>query len=109
MTECTCYATAVDPDRKKMWEKIFPPDGKIPITCPVPVGHGDLAGQEADFYMVDFARVSPGAKEDMIFNLAEKFDLAPAEIRKDINERGCPVKADGVMVAWCPLHSRAVM
>ena len=99
MNNCECYAIATDPDRQEMWKRIFPPDGKVPITCPLPVGKGNLAGQEAEFYLVDFGRVSPSAKEDLIYEMAKKFDLAPVKIRRDIAKRGCPVKADSVMVA----------
>jgi len=108
MKDCQCYAKAVDPERQKLWDKIFY-DGKVPITCPLPVGVGNLAGQEAEFYLIDFDRVSYAEKELLISEMAEKFDLAPVEVKKDIEDRGCPVKAESVIVSWCKLHSRAAM
>lgn len=108
MKDCQCYAKAFDSERQKLWNKIFY-NGKVPITCPVPVGFGNLAGQGAEFYLIDFDRVSFAEKEALIFEMAERFNLAPAEVRRDIETQGAPVKAEGVLVAWCPMHSRAVM
>lgn len=108
MEDCQCYATAIEPERQERWKRIFR-DGKIPITCPIPVSHGNLAGQEADFYLIDFDRVSFAEKEALIFEMAEKFDLAPVEIRRDIEKQGAPVKAESVCVAWCKKHSLAIM
>lgn len=108
MKDCKCYARAIDPERQKMWEKIFY-GGKVPITCPVPVGRANLAGQEADYFLVDFDRVSPAEKELLIFEIADKFDLAPKEVRDDIERQGCPIKAEHILVVWCKRHSLAVM
>lgn len=109
MKDCQCYAKAVDSERQEMWKRIFPPDGKVPITCPIPIGRANLAGQEAEFYLVDFDRVSHAEKEALIYEVAEKFNLAPIEIRRDIETQGCPVKADSVFVAWCKTHSLAIL
>ena len=108
MKDCQCYAKAVDPERQKLWELIFY-EGKVPITCPVPVGIGSLAGQESEFYLVDFDRVSHAEKELLIMEMARKFNLAPIEVRQYIEDKGCPVKADSLIVSWCKLHSSAVM
>ena len=109
MKECKCYAVATDPERLAMWKRIFPPDGHVPITCPIPVGVANLAGQRGEFYLVDLDRVSTGALEDLVYEMANKFDLAPTEVRKDIRESGIPVKADAVMISWCQIHSMAAM
>ncbi len=109
MEKCTCYAVATDPKRLEMWKRIFPPDGRVPITCPLPVGRAELAGQEADFYLVDLERVTYPQRLTMISELSRKFQVSMDEIRRDIEQRGVPVKAGEVMVAWCPLHSRCVM
>jgi len=109
MQKCECYAQATDPARLEMWKRIFPPDGRVPITCPVPVGRANLAGQEAPFYLIDFDRVSPEEKSRLIKEMAVKFNLQEEEVAKEMDRHGTPVKADSVTVAWCHLHSRAVM
>lgn len=108
MKDCQCYAKCVDPERQKLWDKIFY-EGKIPITCPIPVGRANLAGQEAEFYLINFDRVSHSEKELLIEEMAKKFDLAPIDVRKDIEKQGAPVKADSVIVVWCKKHSLAAM
>jgi len=109
MGQCKCYAIAVDQERLAMWKRIFPPDGHVPITCPIPIGKGNLAGDITEFYLVDLDRVSPAALEDLIHEMAEKFNLSPREVRKDIQEKGVPIKADGVMTSWCQIHALAAM
>jgi len=109
MKDCKCHARAIETERQEMWKRIFPPDGNVPITCPIPVGRGNLAGQEADFYLLDFDRVSHTEKEALIFEMAEKFNLAPIEIRREIEAQGAPVKADRVFVSWCKNHSLAAL
>lgn len=109
MKDCQCFARAVDPERQEMWKRVFRPDGNVPITCPIPVGRANLAGKQAEFYLIDFDRVSYSQKEALIFEMAEKFNLAPAEIRRDIKDQGAPVKAEGVFVSWCKKHSLAAM
>ena len=97
--DCQCYAKAIDPERQKMWQRIFPPDGKVPITCPLPVGRGNLAGQEATFYLIDLDRVNEDERKRLISEIAEKFDLSPLLVAQDIKRQGVPVKAESVMVA----------
>jgi hypothetical protein len=80
-SNCTCYAVSTDPQRQSMWQRIFPPEGHVPLISPLPVGTA---------------------------NLAAKFKLTEHEIRADIDEMGVPVKASEVMVSWCPLHVRCV-
>ncbi len=109
MIDCQCYAKAVDPIRQEMWKRIFPPDGKVPITCPIPVGVANLAGQEAEFYLVDFDRVNEDERKRLIAEMAEKFGLSPLIVAQDIKNQGAPVKADSVLVAWCKKHSLAVL
>ena len=109
MKDCQCYAKAIEPERQKMWQRIFPPDGKVPINCPIPVGRGNLAGQEAEFYLVDFDRVNEDEKKRFIAEMAEKFNLSPLIVAQDIKAQGAPVKADSVFVSWCKKHSLAVM
>jgi len=109
MKDCQCFARAVDPERQEMWKRIFPPDGNVPITCPIPVGRANLAGQEVEFYLIDFDRVTHAEKEALIYEMAEKFNLAPAEIRRDIENQGAPIKAESVIVSWCKKHSLAAM
>jgi len=109
MKDCQCFARAVDPERQEMWKRIFPPDGNVPITCPIPVGRANLAGQEVEFYLIDFDRVTHAEKEALIYEMAEKFNLAPVEIRRDIENQGAPIKAESVIVSWCKKHSLAAM
>jgi len=104
--KCECYAVATDPERKRMWEKIFY-GGKVPVTSRVPVGIGILARHEAEYYLVDFSRVSSVEKETLIYELAEKFYLSPGEIRLDIEEKGCPIKASNLIIVWCKHHTLA--
>jgi hypothetical protein len=108
MKDCQCYAKCVDPERQKLWDKVFC-NGRAPITCPIPVGRANLAGQEAEFYLIDFDRVSHAEKELLISAMAEKFNLAPVEVRQDIEKQGAPIKADSVIVSWCRKHSIAAM
>lgn len=108
MKDCQCFAKAIDPERQKMWERIFR-EGKVPITCPIPVGRGNLAGLSADFYLVDFDRVSYAEKEALIFAMANKFNFAPKEIRKDIETQGAPIKADSLTISICQMHGLAMM
>jgi hypothetical protein len=107
--DCQCYAKAIDPQRQEMWKRIFPPDGKVPITCPIPVGRANLAGQEAEYYLVDFDRVSEDEKFRLITEISEKFNLSPLSVAQDIKSQGAPIKADGVLVTWCKIHSLAAM
>ena len=109
MKDCQCYAKAVDPQRQEMWKRIFPPDGKVPITCPIPVGRANLAGQEAEFYLIDLDRVGDDERKRLIAEIAERFNLSPLEVAQDIINRGAPVKAESVFVSWCKKHSLAAL
>jgi len=85
-----------------MWCQVFPPDGKIPVN-PVLI-KGVIQGQPDQYFLIDFTRVSPAQKEELIKVLSTRFDIPPVEIRKDIEEHGAPVTADGVVVTICALH-----
>jgi hypothetical protein len=98
---------ATDPVRRKEWETIFY-EGKIPIASPIP-STGLLVGEEWLYYLIDFDRVSFAEKEALIFHIAERFELAPAEIRKDIEAQGAPVKAEGIIISICQKHGLAMM
>ncbi len=109
MKDCQCYAKAVETERQEMWKRIFPPEGKVPITCPLPMGKAKLAGEEAEFYLVDFDRVSEDERARLIAEISEKFNLSPLSIAQDIKAQGCPVKVNSVLVSWCKMHSLAVL
>lgn len=109
MRDCQCFAKAIEPERQEMWRRIFPPDGEVPITCPIPVGRAELAGEEADFYLVDFDRVTEDERKQLIAEMAEKFNLSPLVVAQDIKTQGTPIKANSVLVTWCKKHSLAAM
>ncbi len=107
MKSCKCFAMATDIKRQEEWKRIFR-EGRIPIVSPIPKV-GLLAGQESPYYQIDFDRVSFAEKEALIFAMAEKFDLAPMEIRRDIEKHGAPIKGDGVTLSICQIHGLAMM
>lgn len=108
MKDCQCYAEAIDPERQDMWKRVFPPDGKVPISPPLPY-RGNLSGQDSLFYLVDLDRVTPLQRETLIQEMSTRFNLLPDDVVRDIDEQGVPVKADGVIATWCRQHSRAAM
>ena len=106
--QCRCYAQASDTQRQEMWKRIFPPDGRVPISPPLPF-NAELAGERSLAYLIDFERVSPASKAMLIKEMATKFGLPEERVAADIEDSRAPVKADGVIVIWCPLHSRMAM
>jgi hypothetical protein len=109
LPNCECYAKATDSERQELWKRIFPPDGKVPITCPLPLGHANLAGQRSPFFLIDFDRVTPDQRARLIDEMSKKFNLPRDEVESDIQKQGAPVKATDVLVSWCRIHSLAVM
>jgi len=115
MTDCDCYATATDSSRADMWKRIFPPDGKVPIVSPLPKGMGSFPDGEgwkgrvkAEFYLVDFDRVTPEQKQRLIQEISRKFNQPESEVIKDIERQGAPIKGTDVMVSWCHRHMMAI-
>ena len=106
---CSCYAVATDPARQAMWLRVFPLDGHVPIKSPVIAGTARVKEEKFEFYQVDLARVTPEQRENIIIEMTSKFGLPGVEVRKDLDEKGLIVKAENVIVSWCPLHVRAVM
>lgn len=98
---CECYAETTDPERKELWGKIFC-EGKVPI-CPF-LHNGTLLGQPAQFFLVDFSRVSHAQEENLISELAEKFALTPEEVRGDIANHGVPVRVEDIALSLCAMH-----
>ena len=109
MKDCQCYARCIDPVRQAMWDRIFSPDGNVPITAPVPAGRGELAGEKADFYLVDLDRVSEKAKARLIDEMAAKFGLSREEVAADIAAQGVPIKAAGICISICRRHCLALI
>jgi len=83
----------------------------VPIRSPLTAGIGNFPGDyRAPFYYMDMSRVIPEQKQQMIREFAKKFHLPESEVASDIERLGIPIKADeDIVVAWCPLHVRAVL
>jgi hypothetical protein len=109
--KCVCYAVmnSKDPGRADLWKRIFPQNGHLPIRSPIPAGTGRFPDSESHFYYMDMSRVTPEQKQMIIQELARKFHLTEDEVASDIERVGIPIKADDVMVSWCPLHVRSVL
>lgn len=112
MSGCECYARSVCPMRAQMWERIFPPDGKVPIKSPLPSGMGIFPDGDEwqnkvkdEFYLVDLDRVSPEQKERLVQEMCSKFNLPREEVIADIDEKGVPIKGVDIMVHWCRIHT----
>jgi hypothetical protein len=111
LNKCTCYAvmSSSDPAREALWKRVFPPDGRLPIRSPVAAGMGNFPGGQSPFYLMDMSRVTPEQKQLIIEELARKFHIPEKAVASDIERDGIPVKADDVIVAWCPRHMRAAL
>jgi len=108
-SKCSCYAICTDPKRQEMWNRVFPPEGHVPIKPPFITGTARVKDEEFEFYKVDLDRVTPEQRENILIEMTFKFGLPGVEVRKDLTEKGLIVKADDVITTWCPLHVRAVM
>ncbi len=100
---CECYAIAIDPERKRMWQRIFPPAGRVPLKHPLPA-MGILVDEVHEYCLIDLERVAADQLNRLISEMSVLFNLPVSEIRRDINLAGIPVKASGVIISWCRNH-----
>ena len=110
MAECSCTATITDPERKARFAGIFPNDD-IPIKHPMIAGTGQTGNETYQFYEVAKERFTEDQRLQVAKVLAPVFDLPESEILKDIAdpEFKIPLKAYGLIVSFCKLHSRMVL
>lgn len=109
--KCECYVVGATPERREYFESVCP-DGKIPVTCPVPterIKHKDLKYPVAAT-KVALDRLSTTERENLIKTVQKKFHLTRLQVTEQLNNVGCPIRLDGsVIISWCQLHARCVL
>lgn len=109
LDKCACYAVCIDPERKAVFERIFP-GGRVPIKSPVPVCKDRFAdGGIYYYYSVDMNRVSAELRLKAVEEIVAKFKLSPDGVSHEVDVKGIPLRADDLIVTWCPSHIRAAM
>jgi hypothetical protein len=96
--EWKTFAIAVDKDRAAMWQRIF---GGIeaPVKSVVP-GPAFLPGVGATMvYELDLSAITPEQRERLVKEIAGKFKLPEWEVDQTLDEIGCPILADDVVIA----------
>jgi hypothetical protein len=84
-----------DPRRGPFWEQMLG-TRTLPVVSPVPT-FAELPGfdEARPVYILDQARMTPEQLERIVQGCAERFQLDPAEVRRDMEDFGCPILADG--------------
>lgn len=100
---CQCFirADGSDPERLAMYQRVFWPDGRVPIIQNV----GEVAGQTS--YMVDFSRLKADQKADFIKEMASKLKITEEVMAREVETIGVAIKAEGVALELCANHDHA--
>jgi len=95
---CTLTLSECDV-RARQWLFVFGRLCDIPITGYLPQ-HARLPGMGKELvYLLDLARVTPDERARLVSVIAERFDMDEAEVELNLDASGCPILAEGVMVA----------
>jgi hypothetical protein len=89
-------ATIYDPERRQLWEKIFP-GAVVPIVSIIPSAVNVPERGATTAYMLDLVVLTDDQREGVCRILAERFNIPIAEVREDL-WMGVPIVTDGVRV-----------
>ncbi|GIK42461.1 MAG: hypothetical protein BroJett011_62940 [Chloroflexota bacterium] len=98
VNEWLTTATVTNPERAAEWQNLFG-SNVVPITSIIPLVGKFPGGVEALYYPLDLKAIGPERKEKLIASIARQFNLAPEEVRAEIDRIGVPVLAADVMVS----------
>lgn len=104
MKHCECVAICTDPERKEMWEHIFPPSGQVPLKSPRLEGWVELEGQLIPYYLVDLNRVSLEQKALLVQEMAAKFGIPESEAAANIESSGVSIRGKNLIITLCEKH-----
>lgn len=106
--QCECYGFLNDL-QKELFEGIFP-ENMVPLKNPIP-HRGPLGHEIHQYYLVNLARVTPEQKEKLAKVLAAKFQTPEQEVLADLQnpDHELPLRAEGLSVAFCSLHTRMMI
>jgi len=84
-------------ERAEMWQTVLG-DKTIPIRSPIPT-KANLPGKPAaSIYEMDIESLTGEQREKLIDYLAERFGIPKAEVAHDLDEVGCPILAEDIIV-----------
>jgi hypothetical protein len=95
--EWVTTATIYDPERRQLWEKIFP-GARVPIVSIIPSAVNVPERGATTVYMLDLVALTDDQREAVCGILAERFNIPIAEVREDL-WMGVPIVTDGVSVS----------
>ena len=84
-------------ERAEMWLSILGAR-TIPIRSPIPT-KANLPGKPgASIYEMDIESLTGEQREKLIDHLAKRFGVPRAEVAHDLDEIGCPILAEDIIV-----------
>jgi hypothetical protein len=89
-------ATIYDPERRALWEKIFP-GARVPIVSIVPVAVHVPERGDTIAYMLDLVALTDEQREGVCRLLAERFNVPIQDVRADL-WMGVSIVTEGVSV-----------
>jgi len=109
MTEsCECHITLADPVRFQRFKGIFPGDA-IPIESPVVQGEARTGPETYLYYKLALGRVTDEQRKLIHQRIGDAFDLPPEIVKDQMEQNGCPIKADQTILSICQRHSRMLI
>ena len=94
-------ATVHDEERAKLWARVFPQPNKetptVPIVSIVPIVV-EVPGYDRPqtAYQLDLGAITTRQRMRLVEALAERFELNPADVERDLDEMGVPILARDV-------------
>ena len=91
-------ATCTNPERAADWQKIYGSD-TVCIQSPIPT-RANLPGHpDALIYMLDLNEMTADQTERLVAHIAQRFNIPPLEVARDLQQHGVPILADDVIIA----------
>ena len=87
-----------DSPRAADWLKVLG-SREVAITSPQPVLASAPGIEAALFYQLDLSALTAEQRARLIAHLAERFHVPLAEVKRDLNQVGCPLLAEDLIVA----------
>jgi len=83
--------------RAQAWINILGTD-TAPITSPIPTLASAPGVPEGLFYMLDLTQLTQEQRIKLIRYLAQRFDVVESEVAETLDEVGCPILDEDVVV-----------
>jgi hypothetical protein len=80
------------------WRGVFGRLDNIPLQGPLPQAMRVPEKGEVLAYLLDLASITLDERQRLVAYIAGRFNLSPVEVERDLDQTGCPILSDDLLV-----------